>query len=44
MGKVVINGKELEPAKKVKLYKKIKRTAVTKILQEKREELKKKNG
>ena len=40
MGKVIINKKEVEPAKKVKLYKKIKRTEVTKLLQEKREQLK----
>jgi len=44
MSKVIVNGKEVDPAKKVKLYKKIKRTEVTKIIKEKRKELKKQRG
>ena len=42
MAKVIVNGKEVEPAKKVKLYKQIKATDVTKLIKEKQEELKKK--
>lgn len=44
MTKVVVNGKEVTPAKKVKLYKEIKRTEVTKILKEKRDQLKNDKG
>lgn len=40
MAKVIVNGKEVQPAKKVKLYEKITRTKVTKLLKQKREELK----
>ena len=40
MAKVIVNDKEVTPAKKVKLYKEIKRTEVTKIIKEKREQLK----
>jgi hypothetical protein len=39
MSKVIINGKEEIPTKKVKLTDHIKRTDVTKIIQEKRKEL-----
>jgi hypothetical protein len=43
MSKIIVNGEEVVPAKKVKLYKQIKRTEVTKILKEKHLKLKEKN-